>query len=603
MIRVSSSSLTALAGRSNRFGGSREQRTGLYHPSGIALDSHRRVYTTSQPPQLSISGAVTVYAPGADGNVAPVRVIAGDRTGLHKPSGISLGREGSLFVMNADREVVGFESRADGNVRPARRARIPLAEDPVGDIAVLRDGTLIALGSQDVTEFPAVGPPRQALQLEVANQLFHRRRRIAIGPGDEVYIGQQTSDRNAQGDTSRIGAFVGRPFGRPSVAVYPRGSRRGAPPAREIRGGLEESGPIIDLVVGRDGSLYVLSGGRTTGSGPRITVYRPHADGHVATTRALAGSNTSLAGANGLDLDRGGRIYVTTSRLDDRGAEISSVKVFAADAAGDAAPIREIRGPATRLRRAAAVAVADDGTVFVANQTTRETEYGSVRVFAAGVNGNERPFRSLTRAGSSKTSPVALALGRADTLYVVAEGFDSRLLVFVPGADRNAEPIRTLEGPATELERPTAVALDRAGRIYIADRVAASGINAYGPDLGAVRIYRAGAAGDEAAVRTINGSATRLNGPGGLAVDRSGNVHVPNYWGTGPGSVTVYGPSADGDAKPVRMIAGAATGLDEPRAVALDARDTLYVLNEGSVTVYRPGATGDVAPVRTIGPW
>jgi sugar lactone lactonase YvrE len=144
------------------------------------------------------------------------------------------------------------------------------------------------------------------------------------------------------------------------------------------------------------------------------------------------------------------------------------------------------------------------------------------------------------------------------------------------------------------------LAVDRVGRLYVSDRREASGLNAYGPDLGAIRIYHAGADGGEAPIRTITGSSTRLNGPGGLAVDRVGNVYVPNYWGTGPGSVTVYGREADGDVRPIRMIAGPATGLQSPVAVALGTGDTLYVLNAASVTVYAPVVRGNVAPVRTI---
>jgi hypothetical protein len=64
--------------------------------------------------------------------------------------------------------------------------------------------------------------------------------------------------------------------------------------------------------------------------------------------------------------------------------------------------------------------------------------------------------------------------------------------------------------------------------------------------------------------------------------------------------VTVYDPRADGDARPVRILAGPTTRLQAPAAVALDAYDTLYVVNAESVTIYAPGAAGDVAPVRTI---
>jgi hypothetical protein len=51
---------------------------------------------------------------------------------------------------------------------------------------------------------------------------------------------------------------------------------------------------------------------------------------------------------------------------------------------------------------------------------------------------------------------------------------------------------------------------------------------------------------------------------------------------------------------PIRMIAGPATGLQAPAAVALDAHDTLYVVNASSVTVYAPNAAGNAHPLRMI---
>jgi sugar lactone lactonase YvrE len=273
--------------------------------------------------------------------------------------------------------------------------------------------------------------------------------------------------------------------------------------------------------------------------------------------------------------------------------------VYAPDAAGDAAPIRTISGWNTRLRQPAGVAVADDGTIYVVNLSTYINDYGSVQGYAAETSANDRFSRTLVGRATGLASPQGLALDRADTLYV-ASGQLQRITVYVPRATRETAPVRTLEGRNTELVSATAVALDAVGDLYVADKVYASGLNAYGPDLGAVRVYRPGAQGNEAPVRTITGGYTKLNGPGGLAIDSKGNVYVPNRWGAGTGSVTIYGPEADGDVRPLRMIAGPATGLQSPAAVALGQRDTLYVLNAGSVTVYAPGVRGNAVPVRTI---
>jgi hypothetical protein len=222
----------------------------------------------------------------------------------------------------------------------------------------------------------------------------------------------------------------------------------------------------------------------------------------------------------------------------------------------------------------------------------------------------------LIGPGSGLVEPRGFALGLGDTLYVVlsltvGRGFDPhfgwgmshlQLNVYPPGAKEGTAPVRTIKGQETGLARPHSLAVDSEGRMYVTDHREASEGNAYGPDRGAVCVFRAGAAGNEPPLRIIAGSQTRLNGPGAPALDRAGNIYVPNRWAAGVGSVTVYRHDADGDARPLRIIVGDATRLRAPSAVAVDRFDTLYVANMGSITVYAPGANGNATPVRAIEP-
>jgi hypothetical protein len=67
-------------------------------------------------------------------------------------------------------------------------------------------------------------------------------------------------------------------------------------------------------------------------------------------------------------------------------------------------------------------------------------------------------------------------------------------------------------------------------------------------------------------------------------------------------SVTVYASGATGNVKPIQDIQGSKTGLDRPRAVAVDGSGNIYVANAGhaSVTVYPAGTTGNAKPIDTI---
>jgi sugar lactone lactonase YvrE len=120
----------------------------------------------------------------------------------------------------------------------------------------------------------------------------------------------------------------------------------------------------------------------------------------------------------------------------------------------------------------------------------------------------------------------------------------------------------------------------------------------------AVNVYPTSANGDVAPVQSIAGPSTLLDSPFGIAVDAARNIYVANYpSGSQAGSITVYATDSDGDAAPARTIAGSATGLKYPAAIAVDVAENVYVANYlgNDVTIYAPGANGNVAPARTIG--
>ncbi len=662
---------------------------GLVSPQGIALDSHDSPYIATGSHQTERKGSITVYAPGANGDAAPIRVIAGPHTELSQPPALVVAKDRKLYVVNGPRsgdtfnglimqaglEVLVFNPRADGDASPERRLmeisdtlkdRVSSVQSPPStvldttcgkpasdgsaicqvtpreerrqqlrqpqrpdttkplDVALAPNGSLFVLGTRGVSTYGGGGAQRRVLSMNTTSDKLPFRNftldrpHLAMGPNGELYLARRTSGTTAQANGPGFiffgpdpsGPFLGqmlpaptppsneRPNGGDSeqtfISVYSGRQPGDTTALRTISGSHTGLSQISDLTVGQDGSLYVLSGAS-------IAVFPPDANGDVAPARILKGPQTGLENSTGITLDGEGRIYVVNNRaVQDRVFGVgAAVTVYAPDAAGDVAPIRTISGWNTRLRQPAGIGVADDGTIYVVNLSTYINDYGSVEGYAAGTSGNDRFSRTLIGRVTGLASPQGLAFDRADTLYV-ASGLLQRITVYPPRAEGETVPLRTLEGSNTELVSAAAVALDAAGDLYVADRVYASGLNAYGPDLGAVRIYRPGASGNEAPVRTIIGGYTKLNGPGGLAIDSKGNIYVPNRWGAGAGSVTIYGPEADGDVRPLRMLAGPATGLQSPAAVALGKRDTVYVLNAGSVTVYAPGVRGNAAPVRTI---
>ena len=78
------------------------------------------LYVTNRGVQLNGSpDSVTVYAAGANGNVAPVRTISGSATNLDDPEGIALDSDLNTYVVNAhNNSVTVFAAGANGDATP-----------------------------------------------------------------------------------------------------------------------------------------------------------------------------------------------------------------------------------------------------------------------------------------------------------------------------------------------------------------------------------------------------------------------------------------------------------------------------------------------------
>lgn len=97
------------------------ENTLIYGPSAIAFDSSGNIYLANST--VLPTGSITVYAPGASGNAAPIRSIYGPNTGLDLPSGIALDADDNVYVASRDAEsgrgkVTVYTAGASGDVAP-----------------------------------------------------------------------------------------------------------------------------------------------------------------------------------------------------------------------------------------------------------------------------------------------------------------------------------------------------------------------------------------------------------------------------------------------------------------------------------------------------
>lgn len=190
----------------------------------------------------------------------------------------------------------------------------------------------------------------------------------------------------------------------------------------------------------------------------------------------------------------------------------------------------------------------------------------TLAIFSRNAKGNVAPDREIHTPHG--TFGIAVNEDRKE-LYLTVQ-HSNAIVVYDKMAKGDDQPLRLIQGNATRLADPHGIALDRKNKLLFVT------------NHGSLREFRTGADGKS----TIP---TRRNIPG------SGHVV--------PSSINVYSMDAKGDAAPTRVITGRNTQMDWPTGLAVDEeRGELYVANDmgDSVLVFRTDAEGDAAPVRVL---
>jgi hypothetical protein len=334
-----------------------------------------------------------------------------------------------------------------------------------------------------------------------------------------------------------------------------------------------------------------------------VTAYPASSRGNVAPI-ALTTDMTTPAG---IARDASGRIYVTNTAT-------YTVTVYAANANGNVSPIAVIAGPDTELYAPTAIALDSSGKIYVLNAGDNITVYPPLAASVGSLD--EAPVASIGGSQTLLYNPTGIALDLSGNIYVAnggggdynfgADYAPGTVTVYPAGSNGDVAPIATINGSATGLIDPIGVALDSNGNIYVGNGglsfYTGSGEFTYKPS---ITVYPARSNGNAAPMATITGDNTGLDDPRALALDSSENLYVTTPGEGGP--INVYAPGSNGNASPSASITGPDTGLDDPSGIALDSVSNLYVLNSSggptygvSVTVYPANSTGDTVPIETI---
>ena len=234
--------------------------------------------------------------------------------------------------------------------------------------------------------------------------------------------------------------------------------------------------------------------------------------------------------------------------------------------------------------------------------------YGqAIRVYAADASGNALPLRTLTspRLGQPRQS----AIDRVhNELLVVTQ--NCCVSTFPLDASGSVEfPLRNIgwggvPGSATRLNNPVHLYhLAASDEVVVSDVQYAAGVGS-----GVLLFFARTANGYPAPVRTIEGAATQLGDyVAGLAYSpQHGELHALTG-AVGTYRIVTFAQTASGNVAPLRTIEGPDLGIENPGAMTYDAgTDRLYVASGAfnsanrALLAFPRAASGNVAPVRRI---
>ena len=293
--------------------------------------------------------------------------------------------------------------------------------------------------------------------------------------------------------------------------------------------------------------LYVPSVNRTSSASGNISAFRLDSNGNTTPVSTLTGANTFQP--TSVAFDSHGNMYVDVffgsgcaSLCTVPGGD-GIIMVFAPGASGNAAPIRTICGPHTKLALSGGIAIDSMDRLYVTNEGTSAGPT-SVTIYAAGASGDVAPIASISGPSTQLDLPHTIAVDAAGTVYVGNLG-PNEVTEYAPGANGDAPPSKTIATGGFL----HGVAVDTADNLYVVGGFSAGG--------GYLDVF---APGQTTPTRMISGSNTQLEEPAGVAIDSTGTAYVAN---AGPENILVFAATANGNVSPTREFNKPYDGLDE----------------------------------------
>jgi len=317
--------------------------------------------------------AVTAFAPGSSGDVAPTATICGVDSGIFGPVGIAVDSSGNIYVANIFAEsVTVYPAGSNGDIPPI--------------------STIAGLSNDQCTDSntPYLCCTDSGAGTCTDNTGLRSPHGVTLDSTGNIYV----ANTNAN-----------------NLTVYSAGSNGNVPPVAIVSGTSTGLNSPYGIAVDSGGKIYVANPGGgppdcagTGGNGcGSITIYPADSNGDVTPIAIISGPNTGLNGAIGVAVDSNGNIYVANS------ASPNSVTVYPAGSNGDVTPSTTISGPNTGLAAVEGLAVDSSENIYAVSSG------GSVTVYPAGSDGDVPPSAVISGPNTGMDDSFGIALGPSRT--------------------------------------------------------------------------------------------------------------------------------------------------------------------------------------------
>ncbi len=292
-------------------------KTGLLNPTGVALDASGKIYVVNDGVASGNPDRITVYPSGSDADVAPIATISGSPNGidgLSDPQAIVASPDGTIFVANA---TSGYKSHgtitvyapgATGEVQPIRTISgtndsdqtglddpIALAIDSAQNLYVLNSG-LHNNGAGSIRVYSPTANGNVSPIRTIANDAsgpkthFQSPVGMALDSAGKIYV---TNDGSIGGKSD-------------SITIYAAGVSGNAAPTAIVAGSNTGLRLPQGIAVDSTGRIYVANDGNgeeenaPADPADSVTVYAPNSSGNVAPIAKINGSLTGLGHPRGI---------------------------------------------------------------------------------------------------------------------------------------------------------------------------------------------------------------------------------------------------------------------------------------------------------------